>query len=540
MDVGGLIDDNDPLVTASLGDSVEVAEGDPATFDVTLNRDSGKDVELRLTTADGSATSGQDYRATTRTLTIPAGETAATFTVPTFDDSVVESTEDATVRLEVVDSDTAELGTSTATLTITDDDVVPTDPDAVVVSLSGAAVEEGDPFALPLPVPTGGATLDFVVRLSEPADGDVTLDFETRAATATAGEDFTATSGQVTIADGQSEATIQVPVLADTIDEFDEDLTLALTAVSGDAVLPGGELERTGRILDDDAASQLRVNDATVLEGSAAELDVTLDGESGKDITVEYAFVDGTATAGADYVAASGTLEFPAGTTSRTVSVATLADTDTGELIEQFELVLSAPTNAALDDPRGTVSIVDLDLDGLPTVTAVFLEDTTTVEADGDRTALVPVRLSAESDEDVAVTWSTQQLTATDGEDYRADGGQVVIPAGATSAQIPVTIIGDDEVESDEDFLVLLTAAEGAVITGPTGRVTIEDDDTEDDGTDPGGDGDGDGAPDPDGDGDEDGAAGDEDLAATGGGGALLGLLGLALGGLLRRRRDED
>lgn len=540
LDVGGLIDDNDPLVTASLGDSVEVAEGDPATFDVTLNRDSGKDVELRLTTADGSATSGQDYRATTRTLTIPAGETAATFTVPTFDDSVVESTEDATVRLEVVDSDTAELGTSTATLTITDDDVVPTDPDAVVVSLSGAAVEEGDPFALPLPVPTGGATLDFVVRLSEPADGDVTLDFETRAATATAGEDFTATSGQVTIADGQSEATIQVPVLADTIDEFDEDLTLALTAVSGDAVLPGGELERTGRILDDDAASQLRVNDATVLEGSAAELDVTLDGESGKDITVEYAFVDGTATAGADYVAASGTLEFPAGTTSRTVSVATLADTDTGELIEQFELVLSAPTNAALDDPRGTVSIVDLDLDGLPTVTAVFLEDTTTVEADGDRTALVPVRLSAESDEDVAVTWSTQQLTATDGEDYRADGGQVVIPAGATSAQIPVTIIGDDEVESDEDFLVLLTAAEGAVITGPTGRVTIEDDDTEDDGTDPGGDGDGDGAPDPDGDGDEDGAAGDEDLAATGGGGALLGLLGLALGGLLRRRRDED
>ena len=69
------------------------------------------------------------------------------------------------------------------------------------------------------------------------------------------------------------------------------------------------------------------------------------------------------------------------------------------------------------------------------------------VEADGDRTALVPVRLSAESDEDVAVTWSTQQLTATDGEDYRADGGQVVIPAGATSAQIPVTIIGDDEVD---------------------------------------------------------------------------------------------
>ena len=531
LDVAGAITDDDPLVTVDLGEDVEVPEGDPATFDITLSAASGKDVELRLTTADGSARSGQDYRATTATITIPAGDTTASFTVPTLDDSTVESTEDATVTLEVVAADTAELGRSGATLSITDDDVVPTDPDAIVVSLTGDAVEEGDPFALPLPVP--GATLDFTVTLSEPADGDVTVDYETRPGTATAGEDFTTTTGQVTIPDGDGEAVVAVPVTADAIDEFDEDLTLALTAVSGDAVLPGGELVRTGRILDDDDAAQLRVSDATVLEGSVAELDVTLDTVSGKDITVDYTFVDGTATAGADYVGAAGTLEFPAGTTSRTVTVATLADGDTGELIEQFELLLSAPTNAALDDPRGTVSIVDIGVDGLPTVTAVFLEDSRTVEADGDRTALVPVRLSAESAEDVTVTWSSQRLTAADGEDYRADGGQVVIPAGATSAQIPVTIIGDDEVEPDEDFLVLLTAAEGAVITGPTGRVTIEDDDA-DDGTTPGGDGDGgDGAVDDDGDDDAPGG----DLAATGGGAGIV-VLGLGLLAARRRRRD--
>ena len=271
----------------------------------------------------------------------------------------------------------------------------------------------------------------------------------------------------------------------------------------------------------------------TVLEGDVAEFDVTLDNASAKDITVAWSLADGTATAGTDYVGGSGTLDFPAGTTARTVQVATLADTDTTELIEQFELVLSGATNAGIGDARGTGSIVDVDVAGVPTSTAVFLEDVTVEEADGDRTALVPVRLSSERDQDTTVTWSSQQLTATEGEDYRAEGGQVVIPAGATSAQIAVTIVGDELVEPDEDFLLLLTEAEGAVITGPTGRVTIVDDDAADSDS-PGAGDDVDGAPDGGAPGGSDGA---EQLASTGGG-AGFAVFGLALLAARRRRQD--
>ncbi len=536
-DVSGRITDDDPLVTVDLGDDVEVAEGEPATFTVTLSEVSGKDVRVRVRTSDGSARAGSDYSATDRTLTIPAGDTETSVTIPTLDDSTPEATEDVDVALSVVAEDTAELGRAAAVLRIDDDDLG-VEPGDTVVSLTGDAVEEGDP-GTPLPLPLGSGELAFEVSLSEPADGPVTIEYVTRAGTATADEDFTPASGSVTIPDGEDRATVPVEVVADRTDEFDEELQLVLTDVSGDAVLPGGELARTGRILDDDAQAQLRVTDATVLEGGVAELDVTLDSASGKPITVAWDLADGSATAGADYSGDSGTLSFPAGTTARTVQVATLADDDTAELVEQFELVLSAASNAGIDDARGTISIVDVGLDGLPTVTAVFLEDVRTVEADSDRTALVPVRLSAASDEDVTVTWTSQRLTAADGEDYVADGGQVVVPAGATSAEIAVTILGDDEVEPDEDFLVLLTEAEGAVITGPTGRVTIEDDDEAEDNGDTGP---GDGPDGGTGSGDvADGAPDGEDreLAATGGG-AGAGFAVLVLGLLAARRRRED
>ena len=73
----------------------------------------------------------------------------------------------------------------------------------------------------------------------------------------------------------------------------------------------------------------LSVADADVREGPDATLDfvVTLSRERTEATTVDYATSDGTATAGTDYTAASGTLTFVAGETSKTVSVAVLDDT---------------------------------------------------------------------------------------------------------------------------------------------------------------------------------------------------------------------
>src|SRR5262249_22145043 len=104
----------------------------------------------------------------------------------------------------------------------------------------------------------------------------------------------------------------------------------------------------------------LSVADVAVNEGNSgttpATFTVTLSPASSQTVTVNYATADGTATAGSDYVAASGSLSFAPGVTSRTVTVAVNGDT-VPELDEDFFLNLSSPTNATLTVGQGRATI---------------------------------------------------------------------------------------------------------------------------------------------------------------------------------------
>ena len=98
----------------------------------------------------------------------------------------------------------------------------------------------------------------------------------------------------------------------------------------------------------------LSVADARVREASDATLDfaVTLSRASRAPVAVAYATADGSATAGSDYTATSGTLTFAAGETAKTVSVPVLDDAhDEGE--ETLTLRLSAATGAVIADGVG-------------------------------------------------------------------------------------------------------------------------------------------------------------------------------------------
>ena len=106
----------------------------------------------------------------------------------------------------------------------------------------------------------------------------------------------------------------------------------------------------------------LSVADARVREGADATLAfaVSLSRAASGPVTVDYATSDGTAEAGSDYTAASGTLDFTAGETSKTVSVAVLDDAhDEGE--ETLTLVLSNPTGARIADGEATGTIENSD-----------------------------------------------------------------------------------------------------------------------------------------------------------------------------------
>ena len=121
----------------------------------------------------------------------------------------------------------------------------------------------------------------------------------------------------------------------------------------------------TGTILDDDGEAlppppRLDIADTTVLEGGTAKFVVRLSPRSATPVTVSYRTVDGTAEAGTDYTAASGTLRFDAGTTTRTLSVKTLAD-ERVEGDERFTVELSAAVGAGatVGDGTGVGKITD-------------------------------------------------------------------------------------------------------------------------------------------------------------------------------------
>ncbi|HEY0805248.1 MAG TPA: Calx-beta domain-containing protein, partial [Pseudonocardiaceae bacterium] len=100
---------------------------------------------------------------------------------------------------------------------------------------------------------TGSATgnaATFVLTLSAPATGAVTVDFHTVAGDATSGTDFTASSGSVTFAAGEQSKTIAIPITADTANEPNEHFTVVLSNAQGATIT---RATGTATIVDDDA-----------------------------------------------------------------------------------------------------------------------------------------------------------------------------------------------------------------------------------------------------------------------------------------------
>ena len=125
-----------------------------------------------------------------------------------------------------------------------------------------------------------------------------------------------------------------------------------------DAILAhGSAAEPIERFLQ---PAQLSVSDATAQEGSPVVFEVSLSRSASNAVSVDYRTADGTATAGADYEAASGTLSFAPGEMAKSVSVATLDDAhDEGE--ETLTLVLSDARGVRIADGNATGRIVNSD-----------------------------------------------------------------------------------------------------------------------------------------------------------------------------------
>ncbi|MFO1084224.1 MAG: Calx-beta domain-containing protein [Reyranellaceae bacterium] len=348
---------------------------------------------------------------------------------------------------------------------------VGTDPALPSLSIADASVAEGD---------SGMRDLVFTVTLSKAASGTVSVAYATSNGTASAGSDYTAASGTVTFAAGETSKTIRVQVAGDTTVESNETLTLTLSAPSGTTV---GKATATGTITNDDTAPlpTLAIGDTSFAEGSAATpgngtFTVTLSVASASTVTVKYATADGTAVAGSDYSAQSGTLTFAPGETQKTIKITAIGDS-TVEANETLSVLLSSAAGATIADGTGAGTITNDDAAPLPTLAlgdASFAEGSAASPGSGTFT----VTLSAASSSTVTVKYATTDGTAVAGSDYIAQSGTLTFAAGETQKTIKVTAIGDAAIEANETFSIALSSASGATIADGTGAGTIVNDDT--------------------------------------------------------------
>jgi hypothetical protein len=255
-------------------------------------------------------------------------------------------------------------------------------------------------------------------------------------------------------------------VLGDVLDEANETFTVLLSNPINVTVADASGL---GTISDDDARPALRVNDVTVTEGHSGTVEatftVTLSAPSGLTVTVTAATANGTAVAGADYTATSGTLTFAPGDTSRTVSVSVLGDV-LDEANETFTLRLSSAVNASVADSSGRGTVTDDD----PVPTLAINDLTVSEDA---VTATFTVSLSTASGRTVTVRYATLNGTAVSGSDYTSVSGTISFAAGSTTATVTVPILNDVVTEAAEAFSVRLSSASNASIADNTGVCTI-------------------------------------------------------------------
>ena len=163
----------------------------------------------------------------------------------------------------------------------------------------------------------------------------------------------------------------------------------------------------------------MTISDVSVTEGNsgtkAATFTVTLSPTSTQAVTVGYATANGTATAGSDYVATSGTLTFAAGVSTQTIAVTINGDA-TVETDETVLVNLSGATNATIGDAQGIGTITNDDQPSLA------INDVSVSEGNsGTKTATFTVTLSPTSTQAVTVGYATANGTATAGSDYVDD-----------------------------------------------------------------------------------------------------------------------
>ena len=382
-----------PVVTLAL-DPATIDEDAGAAVTVTATVSAAQATEFTVTVAAAAVSPATDAAYTlssntTLTFTASATGSAGTVTITPEGNSVNELDKVITVSGAVAGV-TGVTGPDDVELTITDNDH-PVITHTLSLHRDDATKTPLDPAMIPEDVGQVCIRVTATTEADLPPERDSTSTVTTGRGTARSPGDYSAVTQQFfqarsaySLQSGKHVAVLdectELRIVDDALDEDNEQFTLYMSPNPGTPLVYEYEYTINNRltvtIKDDDPEPSLSIADADGAEGADLEFVVTLDPASGREVTVDWAVDEGTATAGDDYTDGSGTLIFAPSDTTKTVTVATLPDT-VPEGDETFTVTLSNARNAAIGDADATGTIAANDA----VLTALVLSGVTLVPA---------------------------------------------------------------------------------------------------------------------------------------------------------------
>ena len=504
-----ILDNDAPELTITAGTTPIIeGEGVQAEFTITSAVNPGAtpiSIDYTPVSANYLTAADSGVKVVDHPLTFTSVEPyTATLQVDLDNDDVVEASGNITVTLNQKDpiaGFTVASNAGSAVVAITDDDEPALSFEQLeVTKLEGGLTSDGGPRA--------ETTFEFKIMLSAASEKTVTANWETSDLTTTTSDpadpltdDYLAASGTETFMPGDTEKTISITVYGDMEDETDEVFYVILRDTANNNARVDFANSRALGIIENDDQRAISIFPASGMEADGGtitfQVKISPPIEDNHTVSVSVATIPNpltdTAVIDDDYISTdSGTepLIFDQNNSSREFTVE-LIDDEFDEVDETFTVVLSNavssdpdnfPVTLFVDNNSAIGTIIDDDTE--PTISLV--EAATPIEvAEGDTGSVkvdIPFTVSEVSGRDIVLSYRLSGLSdgvrpATSGFDFTAgpdiDRGTITIPAGDTTGNITIEVIGDNENEGVEHFEITIVEADGATISGETTRTIM-------------------------------------------------------------------
>ncbi|BAI62874.1 peptidase S8 family protein [Methanocella paludicola SANAE] len=324
--------------------------------------------------------------------------------------------------------------------------------------------------------PEGAGNVTIGVSRLDDGEGAATIDYNLSESTALAGRDFLANNGTLAFSPGELFKTFNVTLIDDQVYDGNKVINLTLSNPGGNSSI-GANATAAITILEDDPQPVLQFSDASyVVSENVGCVTVTVARSANLHgpVSVAYTTSDGTAKAGVNYTASSGTLDFGDGESMKNFRVPIINNSYNGTA-KTVNLALSLPTNYSVLGANRNAVITINDDDPVPVIQ--FNVTSYTVWENESRATITVIR-SVVTTGAVSVTYNITDGTAYSGLNYTATNGTLDFGDGQTLKTFDVMVIDNDIKSANKTInLKLNSTTNGSMLgTNKTATLTILED----------------------------------------------------------------